>query len=357
MTDPLLISVYDKKSQMYNIMEENSDEQDACTTDGESQFESAIPENKKHCWQRRTCGYYFIYVLIGISLWIIYAYQETSVPILLTIAPGLFVITFGTIWLHKIARDYAVELNLKSYQLLILMILSFIIFGLLSVTIGLTGNISMEKALQHLGIPVATVEELTTAIGAPIIEEIAKLIMVLIAFMICRCNYSKLSIDHVYYLQIIAICIGAGFGTIENFGYVYNLSIQTQKYGPNVVVASTAFLRHLDSVPFHCATPFIMMTVIGLVQFRETTKYSKRWILAAYLHSVILHMINNGGIVLMGWIGMEDQERGIVNLVFFAVVICLDLSSVRYWERKLIARMHVKRVGYSSWKNSACLCC
>eukprot|EP01084_Bolivina_argentea_P231519 390417_1 len=338
-----------KKSLLINVTENDEikiTENDAC--DGESHL-LHYSRKVKYCHQRRICFYYSMYIFSAIFLWIIYANQEFMLPVILAVTPGLLVIMFGTMWLHRIANRYSVELDLKLVQLLTIMIIAFFVFGFCAakLAMNLNGEILLELS-EHLNAQMA--EDLASSIGAPFIEEACKFLMVFISFLICKyfvchCKDYKLDIKHVYYLQIVAICIGSSFGTFENLIYV--LGSSTTERG------ETAFARQLICVPFHSATPFVMMTVILLIHFREITNYRMRWIIVGFMHPVIVHMINNAGIVLL----RELEIDGVSGLIFFIWVVSLDLISVRYWERKLISRMHSRKVGYSHLLYSACLCC
>eukprot|EP01083_Nonionella_stella_P025910 71342_1 len=105
-------------------------------------------------------------------------------------------------------------------SVILFMVVSCVLFGGISCLFGVLFNtlvfLGLKKAFTEL-----VAARIMVCIGGPFIEELMKLLMVCIAFNVCKKRTSnQVETKHYYYLQMASICIGGGFAMFENFLYV-----------------------------------------------------------------------------------------------------------------------------------------
>lgn len=164
-------------------------------------------------------------------------------------------------------------------------------------------------------------EELVTAVGAPLAEEFAKGL-----FLILTLVRARRIIDGVLDGLIVSGLVAIGFAAMENVGY-YAASYlgfdETVPYTGTQMATATFVLRGLFSPFAHPLFTAAIGIAMGLAAHRRSR--SVRWllILGGYVVSVGLHALWNGSIVLAGGVGWLAAYAILAGLLIALAVLAI----------------------------------
>ncbi len=190
----------------------------------------------------------------------------------LAFAPGAF-------WLWYFYKKDKLEPEPKS------LILRVFALGMLAVIPTFFAEQAVNSVLSLFS-PV-----LILVVGAPIIEELAKFLVV--RFTIFRNKEFDEPMDGIVYAAAAAL----GFASLENFGYISTaymnmLSLPTA-HATSHEVFGISFTRAIFSVPGHVLFSVMWGYALGAAKFMHDPAYGRRLVMRGLILSMVLHGVFN----------------------------------------------------------------
>lgn len=190
---------------------------------------------------------------------------------------------------------------------------AFVWGAVIAVSIALPLEIAMSRAGMN--------EEWLTAVGAPVAEELAKGL-----FLVLTLVRARHIIDGVLDGLIVSGLIAIGFAAMENVGYyaVSYLGLDSDvPYDGTELATATFVVRGLFSPFAHPLFTSAIGIAMGIAAHRSSR--TARWMLVivGYVVSVGLHALWNGSIVIGGGVGFL-----LAYLVLAALLVALAVTAI-----------------------------
>lgn len=212
---------------------------------------------------------------------------------------------------------------------------AFVWGAVIAVAIALPLEIAMSRAGMS--------EEWLTAIGAPVAEEFAKGL-----FLVLTLTRARRIIDGVLDGLIVSGIVAIGFAAMENVGYYaasyLGLGDDVPLTGAEMATA-TFVLRGLFSPFAHPLFTSAIGIAMGIAAHRSSR--TQRWLLigAGYLVSVGLHALWNGSIVFAGGIGWL-VSYGLLAVLLVGLTILAIVVRTRQFQILARSLHHVASRGW-----------
>ena len=204
--------------------------------------------------------------------------------------------------------------------------------ALVAVFLALLFNTASSEVVAVLTESKATGEAFGAVISAPLVEESAKAIILLIFFFAKRDEFDGV-VDGIVY----AAMVGLGFAMTENIQYYGRAAFSE---GPGL---TGVFILRGTVAPFSHPL-FTSFTGIGLGLARQSRNTFVKLILPVlgFAMAIALHAIWNGSIVLFGGVGFVIAYLGIMVPTFAIILIVIGFALRR--EGQIVREYLVKDV-------------